>query len=95
MYRRRALAVMGGLMLCPLCAAESFFDETHWSYEGTTGPDKWGDLDPASKLCSFGSQPSPYVGPAESRGEPYPTARWHDLPELSGVVSTRPQFRSW
>ena len=59
MNRRRALAVMGGLMLCPLCAAESFSDETHWSYEGATGPDKWGDLDPASKLCSLGSQQSP------------------------------------
>jgi carbonic anhydrase len=59
MDRRRALTVMGGLMLCPLCAAESFSAETHWSYEGATGPDKWGDLDPASRLCSLGSQQSP------------------------------------
>ena len=57
MDRRRALAVMGGL--CPLCAAESFSAETHWSYEGATGPDKWGDLDPANKVCSLGSQQSP------------------------------------
>jgi carbonic anhydrase len=59
MDRRRTLAVMGGLMLCPLCAADSFCAETHWSYEGATGPDKWGDLDPASKVCSLGSQQSP------------------------------------
>ena len=37
MDRRRVLAVMGGLMLCPLCAADSFCAETHWSYEGATG----------------------------------------------------------
>jgi carbonic anhydrase len=59
MDRRRALAVMGGLMLCPLCAAVSFSAETHWSYEGATGPDKWGDLDPTSRVCSLGSQESP------------------------------------
>jgi carbonic anhydrase len=59
MDRRRALAVMGGLMFCPLCAAESFSADTHWSYEGAMGPDKWGDLDPANKVCSLGSQQSP------------------------------------
>lgn len=28
-------------------------------YEGTAGPDHWGDVDAASKVCSLGSQHSP------------------------------------
>jgi carbonic anhydrase len=72
MDRRRALAMMGGLMLCPLCAAESLSAETHWNYEGATGPDKWGDLDPANKVCSLGSQESPLdiVAPIKAQLSP-------------------------
>src|SRR5260370_10331565 len=60
MNRRHALKALAGLALCPLCASTGFTTEgTHWTYEGTTGPDKWGDLDAASKVCSVGSQQSP------------------------------------
>jgi carbonic anhydrase len=60
MNRRHALKALTGLVLCPLCASNGFVAEgTHWTYEGTTGPDKWGDLDAASKVCSVGSQQSP------------------------------------
>ena len=60
MNRRHALKALTGLILCPLCAPTGFATEgTHWTYEGTTGPDKWGDLDAASKVCSLGSQQSP------------------------------------
>ena len=60
MNRRHALKALTGLVLCPLCASTGFAAEgTHWTYEGTTGPDKWGDLDAASKVCSVGSQQSP------------------------------------
>ena len=31
----------------------------HWSYEGGDGPDHWGDIDAASKVCSAGSEQSP------------------------------------
>ena len=60
MNRRDALKALSGLVLCPLCASTGFAaEETHWTYEGTTGPDKWGDLDAASNACSVGSQQSP------------------------------------
>ncbi len=59
MNRRHALKALAGLALCPLCASAGFAADAHWSYEGATGPDKWGDLDAASKVCSVGSQQSP------------------------------------
>jgi carbonic anhydrase len=60
MNRRHALRALTGLVLCPLCSPIGFAAEgTHWTYEGTTGPDNWGDLDAASKVCSVGSQQSP------------------------------------
>jgi carbonic anhydrase len=54
------LKALTGLVLCPLCASTGFAAEgAHWTYEGNTGPEKWGDLDAASKACSVGSQQSP------------------------------------
>ncbi len=59
MNRRHALKALAGLAVCPLCASAGFAAEgAHWSYEGATGPDHWGDLDAASKVCSVGSQQS-------------------------------------
>ena len=58
--RRRALKVMAVLAACPLCGSGEFAAEGHQgSYEGVGGPDHWGDLDAASKVCSTGSQQSP------------------------------------
>jgi carbonic anhydrase len=60
MHRRLALKVFASLALCPLCSSTGFAEEGHhWSYEGATGPDKWGDLEPADALCSTGDQQSP------------------------------------
>jgi carbonic anhydrase len=60
MNRRRMLKGLAGLALCPLCAKIGFAtEEAHWSYEGAHGPDHWGDLDSASRVCSVGSQQSP------------------------------------
>lgn len=60
MNRRHALKALAGLALCPLCAQVGFAAEgAHWSYEGAGGPDHWGDVDAASKVCSAGSQQSP------------------------------------
>ncbi len=33
--------------------------EAHWGYEGETGSDRWGRLDPAFALCDTGLQQSP------------------------------------
>ena len=54
MHRREALKLFAGLALCPLCAPKGFAADAHWSYEGASGPDKWGELDPANKACSVG-----------------------------------------
>ncbi|MEX0841326.1 MAG: carbonic anhydrase family protein [Xanthobacteraceae bacterium] len=73
MNRRRALGALAGLALCPLCAAKgSAAEGAHWSYEGATGPDKWGNLDAASKICSAGTQQSPIdiAGPIKAQLPP-------------------------
>lgn len=58
--RRRALGVIAGLALCPVCAQQGKAAEGHhWSYEGAGGPSHWGDLDAANRACSVGSQQSP------------------------------------
>lgn len=59
MHRRQALRLFAGLALCPLCAPKGFAADTNWGYEGTDGPAKWGELDPANKACSLGDQQSP------------------------------------
>ena len=82
MHRRQALKVFAGLA-CPLCAATSFGAETlHWSYEGATGPDKWGNLDAANGMCSIGSQESPLdiVGPIRARLPPL-NILWRKRPD--------------
>jgi len=59
MQRRQALKLFAGLALCPLCVSTGFASEGHWSYEGATGPEKWGGLDAADAACSAGGQQSP------------------------------------
>src|ERR1700730_7746526 len=60
MNRRHALKAFAAAALCPLCPTSGFAaDAAHWSYEGTTGPEKWGELDGASKGCSVGSHQAP------------------------------------
>jgi carbonic anhydrase len=59
------LKALAGLAICPACTGNAFAAEgAHWSYEGTAGPAKWGDLDATNKACSIGSQQSPIdIGP--------------------------------
>lgn len=40
-------------------ATQSHGEHAHWSYEGDTGPEHWGDLSPAYKLCKTGMRQSP------------------------------------
>ncbi|TVX89636.1 carbonic anhydrase [Paenibacillus agilis] len=40
----------------PVIAAGS---GAHWSYEGSTGPEHWGDLSEAYQICKVGKQQSP------------------------------------
>jgi carbonic anhydrase len=66
--RRAALKAFATLGLCAVCARAGFAAQdaredaegaAHWSYEGATGPGRWGDLDAADRVCSIGSQQSP------------------------------------
>lgn len=57
MHRRHFMKTLAGLALCPVCAPNTF--AAGWSYEGEHGPEHWGDVDAASKVCSVGSQQSP------------------------------------
>ncbi len=60
MDRRNFFTGLAAMALCPLCAPKGFAAEgAHWSYEGATGPEKWGEVDAASKVCTLGSQQSP------------------------------------
>src|SRR5215470_14219875 len=59
MDRRRFLAGLAVLGICPLCARQGRAEGAHWSYDGEAGPDHWGSLSPANVVCSAGSQQSP------------------------------------
>ena len=60
MDRRTVLKTLAGLAICPACTSTGFAAEgAHSSYEGASGPAKWGDLDAANKACSVGAQQSP------------------------------------
>lgn len=77
MHRRHFLKTLAGFALCPLCAPAGIAADAHWSYEGTTGPQKWGDLDAASKACSIGSQQSPVdIGPTIRAQLPRLDIKW-------------------
>ncbi len=50
------------LLTVALCLSAAFAHAeggSHWTYEGTEGPEHWGELDPAFKLCSSGKNQSP------------------------------------
>jgi carbonic anhydrase len=83
MDRRHALKALAGLALCPICTPTGFAAEgAHWSYEGSAGPAKWGELDEASKTCSLGSQQSPIdIGPTVKSRLPPLDIKWGKSPD--------------
>jgi carbonic anhydrase len=48
---RRSMFGLAAALACPLCGRAFAADARHWSYEGTTGPEHWGDLQPISTLA--------------------------------------------
>lgn len=57
LHRRKFL---GLLAACPLCAqAARAAEGAHWDYEGARGVEKWGEIDPAYKVCAVGCEQSP------------------------------------
>ena len=60
MNRRHALKALAGLALCPVCVSAGLTAEgPHWTYSGKAGPEQWGTLGSANKVCSAGGQQSP------------------------------------
>jgi carbonic anhydrase len=68
MHRRSFIRGLGALSLCPLCKSAIAAD-AHWSYEGATGPERWGEIDAAARTCGIGTQQSPIdiVTPVQAR----------------------------
>ncbi|MEJ2374762.1 MAG: carbonic anhydrase [Pseudolabrys sp.] len=79
MNRRHALQALAGLALCPLCARAGLAAGPPWGYEGAHGPDHWGEIDAASKVCGAGTQQSPIdiEHPIKAQLPPIKIA-WHD-----------------
>ncbi len=62
----RALGVLGLLAATPALTAPA-----SWSYQGAAGPAHWGEVDPAFRRCSDGSEQSPIaLGPAAVTAAP-------------------------
>jgi carbonic anhydrase len=64
------------LMLVALVAAAQW--KTHWSYEGVSGPEHWGDLDPDYAACKAGKEQSPIDIRNAEKAE-LPALRRHSL----------------
>lgn len=55
--RRKIMASFMALFLVPMVA---WAQETKpWTYDGSEGPEKWSELDPANQACSAGLEQSP------------------------------------
>lgn len=51
--------------------------KANWSYSGTTGPDRWDELDPAFSQCRLGQRQSPIDVPSDAEpGAPVPRFRY-------------------
>ena len=82
MVNRRGF--LTGLVAGPLLSSLARGDEAKpWTYEGSEGPEKWGELDPANQACAAGLEQSPvdlrgaYVSAIESirfdwKTQPFP-----------------------
>lgn len=67
-----ACPVAVGVLLCSHTRAQW---KTPWSYEGSTGPEHWGALDPAYAACNAGSAQSP-IDIRSTAKEKLPTLRF-------------------
>jgi carbonic anhydrase len=72
--KARAAALTGHTPAAEATAATGHGGEVHWSYEGETGPQAWGQLKPEFNVCAIGKRQSPInieesaalQGPAEA-----------------------------
>jgi carbonic anhydrase len=62
-------------------ASSAFAQGAAWSYQGDTGPDAWGRLDPAYRVCSAGKEQSPIDLAGAVRAElALPQIEWQPMP---------------
>jgi carbonic anhydrase len=73
----RTIIPILALMAFTLCSSEQeAHHPPHWSYEGATGPDHWGDLSPEYAKCKTGSEQSP-VNITSSVASDLPAIEFH------------------
>lgn len=77
-------ALVAGLIVAGT-SASAVADGVHWTYDGDTGPDHWGDLSSAYAACTEGDEQSPIDLPASS-AEHTDNATFDDA-VLSGSVT--------
>ncbi len=63
-------------------------DAPHWSYEGETGPQAWGQLQPSFNLCAIGKRQSPiHIEDSEALLGPAEPLQVNYLPSKGSVVN--------
>lgn len=60
---------MGATAVGGLSLSAGARPQAHWGYEGTNGPEHWGELDPGFAVCSDGREQSPIDLTGAERGD--------------------------
>lgn len=50
---------LAGCACCAVRGVDRVMAGAHWSYDGATGPEHWGELAPEFKVCQLGGQQTP------------------------------------
>jgi carbonic anhydrase len=67
---------------------------THWSYEGESGPEHWGDLDPAYRVAKTGQRQSPIdIVPSDTATNELPPLIFHYSPASVSFVNNGHTFQ--
>ena len=86
-FRRIARAVALAVALALVAVGVALAQEgVHWSYEGDTGPEHWGDLSPDYAACSNGVEQSPVDIPADTPVNP-PNISFSYQPSAVNIIN--------
>jgi carbonic anhydrase len=76
-----------GLLSLTLCSSEQeAHHPPHWSYEGATGPDHWGDLSPDYAKCKTGGEQSP-INITSSVASDLPAIEFHYAESVLKIIN--------
>jgi carbonic anhydrase len=70
----------------PVASSHGGNHGTHWGYEGETGPEHWGDLDPAFERCETGITQTP-INLAHADSLPLPNPVFNYRPSKLRIVN--------